>query len=98
MSIQTPTQEEMEAPVKGYQLDAVNSKLKSIEKTLENIEKNTKGVVTQPAMESYVDRRIEEKTEDLRSFKTFTVKIAWTILSLIIVDIATRIFSTINGN
>lgn len=93
----TPTQEELEAPVKGYQLEAVKSELKSMNETLKNIDKNVKGVVTQKIMEEYVEKRIDEKTKSLHDFKSSTIKIAWLILSLIIVDIATRIFSSING-
>lgn len=91
----TPTQEELEAPVKGYQLESVKQELVGIKTILQKIENQTAGVVSHDVMEKYVDKRIDEKVKHLVDHKNSSIKLGWTILILIISDIATRIFGAI---
>lgn len=89
----TLTQKELEAPVKGYQLQSVKDELKDIKKLLEDIMVQTKGVVSFEVMEKYVDKRIDEKVEHLVEHKNTTKRLGWAVLLLIIGDIVTRLFS-----
>lgn len=88
----TLTQKELEAPVRGYQLQSVKDELKGIKELLEKIELQTNGVVSFEVMEKYVEKRIDEKISGLVEHKEKTTKLAWAILLLIIGDIASRIF------
>lgn len=93
----TPTQEELEAPVKGYQLEAVRQELRTMAEILTKIEKNTQGVVTRNEMEKYVEVRITERIAHLVSHKKNIVKLGWVLMSLVIADIVTRVLASING-
>ncbi len=92
----TPTQEELEAPVKGYQLEAVRStltgKLTGIEELLKSVLEQTKGVVSFTVMQDYVEKRIDEKIEPLNVHKKNTTRLGWAVLLLVIGDIVSRIF------
>lgn len=89
----TLTQKELEAPVKGYQLQSVKDELTGIKTLLNEIKDQTKGVITFEVMEKYVDKRIEEKTEHLVTHKKNTSRLGWAILLLIIGDIMARVLS-----
>lgn len=91
----TQTQRELEATVKGYQLKAVADDILDIKDILKDIQTQTKGVVSFETMETYVNKRIDEKTEHLVVFKKNTNKLAWIVLALIITDIGTRILQVI---
>lgn len=89
-------------PVTGYQLREVvkelsdtNKELAEIKRVLESIDKQTRGVVTTDIMETFVDKRINEKLKPLVEHKNNTTKLGWSLLLLIIGDIATRVFNVI---
>lgn len=88
----TKEQEDLEQPVKGYQLKEVKDELVSIHKVLEKIETQTSGIVTRKEMEDYVQKEIAEATAPLFAHKSNMVKLGWLLLTLVITDIATRLF------
>jgi hypothetical protein len=87
----TLTQKELEAPVKGYQLQTVKDELVEIKGVLTEVKNNTSGVVSHAEMKVYVDDRIKEKLIPLNTFKNNINRLNWTILSLVIADIGYRI-------
>lgn len=89
----TPTQKELEAPVKGYQLKAVQEELAGIKAILTEIKESTRGVVSFETMQKYVDTRIDEKIKHLNDHKATVTKLGWALLLLVIGDIATRLLT-----
>lgn len=89
---ETEEQKNLEKPVKGWQLMEVKKELETMNKTLSDILGQTKGVVSFEVMEKYVDKRIDEKVKHLVDHKNASTKLGWTLLALIIGDIASRIF------
>lgn len=86
------TQEESEQLVKTYQLDAVESKVDSALIKLDTLITQTSGTVSRKEMEEYVEKEIADQIAPLIAHKNSVVKLGWLMLSLIIADIATRIF------
>lgn len=96
------TQKQLEQPTKYYQLLAVQKDVKGLDdkfekhltllnQSLQEISQHTKGVVTYKQMTEWVDKRIDEKIEYLKSFKNGIEKFKWLIIALILTDIASRI-------
>lgn len=90
--LETEEQRNLEKPVKGWQLLRVQEELQTMNTTLTHILAQTKGVVSFEVMEKYVDKRIDEKVKHLVEHKNASTKLGWTLLVLIIGDIASRIF------
>lgn len=88
----TKEQEDLEQPVKGYQLKEVKDELVSIHKVLEKIETQTSGIVTRKEMEDYVQKEIATALAPLITHRNNVIKVGWLLLSLVITDIATRLF------
>lgn len=98
MSEKTPSQQELEAPVKGYQLEAVRQELRGMKGILEKIENNTKGVVTQSVMEVYVEKRINEKIKPLIDHKNSSIWLNRTLLTLVIGLVIQSIWVSLFGS
>lgn len=88
----TKEQEDLEQPVKGYQLQGVKDELVSIHKVLEKIETQTSGIVTRKEMEDYVAKEISDAVAPLITHRSNVIKLGWLLLTLVITDIATRLF------
>lgn len=91
----TKEQVDLEQPVKGYQLKGVQQELVSIHKVLEKIEAQTSGVVSRKEMEDYVQKEIADSLAPLLTHRTNVIKLGWLLLTLVITDIATRLFGII---
>lgn len=85
-------QDESEQPAKVYQLDAVENKVDTAIGKLDAILKQTSGVVTRKQMEDYVQKEINDAVAPLVAHKNNVLKLGWTMLTLVIADIATRLF------
>lgn len=89
----TKEQEDLEKPVKGYQLKAVTDEMKVMNETLKNIETQTSGIVTRKDMEDFVQKEIADAIAPLIAHRNNVVKVGWLILTLVITDLATRLFN-----
>lgn len=88
----TKEQEDLEQPVKGYQLKTVTDEMKLMNATLTRIETQTSGIVTRKEMEDYVQKEIADALAPLVAHRNNVVKVGWLLLTLIITDLATRLF------
>lgn len=88
----TKEQEELEQPVKGYQLKAVTDEMKTMNKLLETIQTQTSGIVTRKEMEDYVAKEITDALVPFIAHKNSVTKLGWLLLTLVISDLAARVF------
>jgi L-lactate utilization protein LutB len=89
------SQDELEQPAKVYQLDAVETKVDQAISKLDTLLEQTSGVVTHKQMEDYVAKEIEDAIVPYKTHKALVSRVGWLLLSLIITDLAVRLFGLI---
>lgn len=89
--VTTPTQEELEQPVKGYQLQAVQVELEGVNKKLDKVITQTSGLVTCAQLDA-TKKEIFETVELKYGAKIkFQDKIFWLVAGTAITGVVTSI-------